>query len=56
MKNARKIGFIFLEDNSVTKTWKKYVGVLSDNYLYLYHDKRDINYAVYYYVRNSTIK
>ena len=25
MKNARKIGFIFLEDNSVTKTWKKYV-------------------------------
>lgn len=40
----------------MTKTWKHYIGILSDNYLYLYNDKKDINYVHYYYVRNSDIK
>lgn len=56
LRNAKKIGFIYIEDNVVTKSWRKYIGILSDNYLYLYNDKKDINYVYYFYVRNSNIK
>ncbi len=56
MKNATKIGFLYIEDNNVTKTWKRYIAVLSDNYIYLYNDKKDINYVAYYYIRNSNLK
>lgn len=55
LKNAKKIGFIYLEDNVVTKSWKKYVAILSDNYIYIFKDKNDINYVYYYYIRNSEI-
>lgn len=55
LKNAKKIGFIFLEDNVMTKSWKKYIGILSDNYIYFYNDKKDINYVQYYYIKNSDI-
>jgi len=37
----------------MTKNWKKYIGILSDNYLYLYNDKKDIDYVYYFFVRNS---
>lgn len=56
LKNAKKIGFIYIEDNKMTKSWKRYIGILSDNYLYFYNDKKDINYVYYYFVRNSEIK
>lgn len=39
----------------MTKSWKKYIGILSDNYIYFYNDKKDINYVHYYYIRNSEI-
>ena len=29
---------------------------MSNNYLYLYNDKKDINYVYYFYIRNSEIK
>ncbi len=40
----------------MTKNWKRYVGFLSNNYLYLFIDKKDIEYAHYYYVKNSDVK
>jgi hypothetical protein len=40
----------------MTKSWKKYIGILSDNYIYFYNDKKDINYVYYYYIRNSDIQ
>ena len=52
MKQAKKIGIIF--DQS-TKQPKKYIGVLSAGYLYLYNDKKDVQYSTYFYVRNSKI-
>lgn len=55
MKAAKKIGFIYIEENPVTKSWKKYIGVLTDNYVYLYKDKKDVNYSSFYYIRNSAI-
>ena len=39
----------------MNKSWKKYIGILSNNYIYFYKDKKDINYVAYYYVRNSDI-
>ncbi len=56
LKNAKKIGFVYIEDSLMTKSWKKYIAVLSDNYIYFYKDKKDIDYVAYYYVRNSEIK
>ncbi len=39
----------------MTKGWNKYIGVLADNYLYLYKDKKDLDYVNYFYIRNSDI-
>lgn len=39
----------------MTKSWKKYIGILSDNYIYFYNDKKNINYVYYYYIKNSDI-
>ena len=29
---------------------------MTDNYLYIYLDKKDINYTTYYYVKSAQIK
>jgi hypothetical protein len=33
-------------------SWKKYIAVLSENYIYLFSDKKDLNYAESYYIKN----
>ena len=51
MKNKTKIGIIY-EQNKDSDA-KKYIGVLSGSYLYLYGDKKDTEYAKYYFVKNA---
>lgn len=41
MKEAKKIGIIYQQ----SKQLKKYIAVLNGNYLYLYKDKKDIEYS-----------
>ena len=53
MKHTKKIGMIYEQSSSEIK---KYIGVLSEGYLYLYQDKKDNQYTTYYYVRNSKMK
>ena len=55
MNKTKKIGFIYIQDSTMTKGWNKYIGVLADNYLYLYKDKKDLDYVNYFYIRNSEI-
>jgi len=40
MKKAAKIGVVHIKD-SLTGIWKKYIAVMSENYIYLYNDKKD---------------
>jgi hypothetical protein len=40
MKKAAKIGIVHVKD-SLTQIWKKYVAVMSENYIYIYLDKKD---------------
>ena len=54
MKSAKKIGIIYYQKGAENP--KKYIGVLSGGYVYLYSDKKDIHYAEYYYVKNSVFE
>lgn len=51
---ASKIGIVFIKD-SVTQAWKKYVAIMSENYIYLYLTTKDENYYAYYYIKNATL-
>ncbi len=52
MKDAKKIGIVYEQSKSPVK---KYIGVLAGSYLYLYSDKRDVEYTAYYYLKNCDI-
>ena len=55
MGRATKIGVVHIRDG-LTQLWRKYIAVMSDNYIYLYNDKKDRNYAAYYYIKNATTR
>jgi len=50
MGKASKIGVVYIKD-SLTRVWKKYIAVMSENYIYLFINKQDKNYAAYYYIK-----
>jgi hypothetical protein len=54
MSKASKIGFIYKQDG-VTKLWIKQVGVMSENYIYLFNSKSDQTYNSYYYLKNAQL-
>jgi hypothetical protein len=49
MKESKKIGVIYEQ----TREPKKFIAVLSGSYLYLYIDKKDLQYTTYYYIKNA---
>ena len=49
MKGSRKIGIIYEQ----SKAPIKYIAVLTGSYLYLYQDKKDVQYKTYFYIKNS---
>lgn len=55
MKKAAKIGVVHIKD-SLTGIWKKYIAVMSENYIYLYNDKKDQTYRAYYYIKNAVVE
>jgi hypothetical protein len=55
MANAKKLGFLYLQEG-IAKNWNRYIAVLSASYLYLYKDKKDVNYAAYYYIKNAAME
>lgn len=54
MKQAKKIGIIYRQKGNENPI--KYIAVLSGSYIYFYSDKKDIYYAEYYYVKNSSLE
>lgn len=53
-QKAAKIGFVSIKD-SLTLAWKKYVAIMSENYIYLYLNKNDKDYYAFYYVKGATL-
>ena len=53
-QKAAKIGFVSVKD-SLTLAWKKYVAIMSENYIYLYLGKNDKDYYAFYYVKGATL-
>ena len=53
MKQAKKIGIIYEQTKSSEA--KKFIGVLSGGYIYLYENKKDVDYNQYYYVKNAKL-
>lgn len=51
---SSKIGIVHIKD-SITKIWKKYIAIMSENYIYLYVNKSDKDYAAYYYIKGATL-
>lgn len=49
MKGSKKIGIVYEQ----SKDPIKYIAVLSGSYLYLYLDKKDVQYKNYFYIKNS---
>ena len=45
---------VYIKD-AVTQMWKKYVAIMSDNYIYIYLNTKDENYYAYYYIKNATL-
>ena len=46
---------VYIKD-AVTQMWKKYVAIMSDNYIYIYLNTKDENYYAYYYIKNATLQ
>ena len=54
-EKASKIGMVFIRD-SMTQVWKKYVAIMSENYIYLYIGTKDEDYYAYYYIKNAELE
>lgn len=54
MQKSTKIGIVYIKD-SITRLWKKYVAVMSQNYIYLFVNKQDKDYSAYYYIKNAEL-
>ena len=52
MKGAKKIGEVYEQ----SKEAKKYFAVLNGYFIYLYKDKKDVEYESYYYLKNCEIQ
>ena len=46
---------VYVKDN-MTQIWKKYVAIMSENYIYLYLGTKDKNYYAYYYIKNADLQ
>lgn len=53
-QKATKIGFVAVKD-ALTLAWKKYVAIMSENYIYLYLNKNDKDYHAFYYVKGASL-
>ncbi len=51
MKQSKKLGILYEQ----SKAPIKYIAVLSGGYIYMFLDKKDLQYTTYYYVRNSKV-
>jgi hypothetical protein len=56
MSQASKIGVVYIKDSLTRLLWKKYIAVMSENYIYLFINKQDKNYAAYYYIRQADLE
>ena len=54
MKNAKKVGVIYIRGQQI-KIWQKKYGILSQGYLYIFQNVKDVKAETYYWVRNSLI-
>lgn len=55
MSKATKVGIVHIKD-TITQLWKKYVAVMSNNYIYIYLDKKDKMYTSYYYIKGASLE
>jgi hypothetical protein len=55
MSKACKIGYVHIKDY-YTRIWKKYVAIMSNNFIYIYLDKKDLNYAAYYFIKGAKME
>ena len=54
MKNSAKSGILFKRSNAL-KTWEKFSAVLSNGYIYLFANPKDLKPSEYVWVKNSVI-